>query len=265
MGSFPAPVTGWEFVLDKDGTVCKIGSTVASQAEIKAWNDYSVGEVGLARYTYVSYLFPEIRSITAYSISNRAPGNTFIQTSADTTDGINGTWNTVVDNANMQQWQSADLTKLRSPLLVAWNSIQAVRIYHDWDQGPRLNDVHFWGTYTFAALQLTHPTIDQPLTAADMDFGDVQRNQMIQKSFRVKNLSAQTANNITVALDNVGTSNMYTNTNLVYGSSAKSHNIGNLAPGAISAIIIAQRDVGASEPQGVVETVRLGASAGSWT
>lgn len=272
MESFPAPAAGWEFVLDKDGTVGKggsAGSTLMSLSDLKNVNNYINGDGYSNGEGYITFIFPEARDILAYSVtaSWRSDSQPIlsIKGSSDTTDGIDGTWS-VLDSPPTVDVTTNSLTRTRTPKAVSWLNIKAVQFYgYAYQTALTIYEVHFWGTYTLTGLLLTHPTLDQPLTASDMDFGDVQRNGMVQKSFRVKNVSAQTANDVIVALDNTGSGSMYAGTNLTLGITAKSLNIGNLAPGALSSVIVAQRDVGPAEAQGVQGSTRLSATASSWT
>lgn len=272
MGSFPAPAAGWEFILDKDGTVGKAGSaggTLMTLTELKNINNYVNGDGYANGEGYITFLFPEARDILAYSLTASWRSDLqpilSIKGSSDTTDGINGTWS-VIDSPPTADVTTNSLTRSRSPKAVSWLGIKAIKFQGETYQATfTIYELHLWGTYSLTGLQLTHPTLDQPLTAADLDFGDVQRNGMVQKSFRVKNVSAQTANDVIVALDNTGSGSMYAGTNLTLGITAKSLNIGNLAPGAISSVIVAQRDVGPAEAQGIQGSTRLSATASSWT
>lgn len=270
--SYPPPPTGWEFVFDMDGTIVRANSSTAYDSPtVKLTNDYdpSTGAVysnsnGTAN---ISWLFPQLRTITGFSLAYTASHASGLYTSNDTTDGVNGTWTSVKTHAELAMYRGVTTEALRTPTLVNFSSIKAVRLYMYADYAyMTFQGAHFWGTYTTNSLQMWHPTLDQPLIANDCDHGDMLRGAISSKDFRIKNLTAQTANDIVVSIQTPQLNGALGGSDLLYSSSrADSHNIGNLAPNTISGIITMERTMGVAQTYGSKGSVRVTAVATSWT
>lgn len=204
MAGFYPDVPGLRVPYDMDGTVgfFTVGSLSATNAQLRSLNNEATREdFGTSwRYGYFGFVFPTKMDIVGYSFnSNNQSGFTSnpIQTSADTTNGIDGTWTT---QANGVQWSGT--TYRNNITSVTWNGIKGVRFY--W--GEYTNEMiwlHLYGTPTAGEteyLALWHPTLDQRLGGADLDWGDVGRNTTADKTCRVRNRHATlTANTVTIS------------------------------------------------------------------
>lgn len=293
MAGFYSDVPGPKIAYDVDGTVgfrVDSGSqSTLSAGELQNLNDESAltvvpnSNIPEAAPSYLGLIFPDLRDIVGWFMatkwaSNRPTKN--LQTSTNTTNGTDGTWTTRVagtltqffsDNGvqMVDEWRTGIQT-------VSWSGIKAVR----WDMSNtgspgalQVASFHIYGSLatgeTPNRLRLWHPTLDQELGAADLDFGDVPRVTAPVKTFRVKNNSSSlTANSIVVSrevlfdpspallgaltIDNAGSG---------YGTS---QNIGTLAPGAISGLISLKLDLDNTARLGLGRQ-RIKAVAGSWS
>lgn len=271
--SYPPPPTGWEFVFDIDGTIVRRNSLTAYDAPtVKLINDYTpataIFTTGDYTTTNVSWLFPQLRTVTGYSLAYSSTHDSGLYTSNDSTDGVNGTWTSVKTHAELAMYRGVTTEALRTPTIVNYSSVKAVKLYMYTSNGgsSAFYGAHLWGTYTTNSLQMWHPTLDQPLIANDCDHGDMLRGAISSKDFRIKNLTSQTANDIVVSLQTPELNGALGGSDLIYSSSrADSHNIGNLAPNAISGIITMERTMGVAQTYGSKGTVRVTAVATSWT
>lgn len=271
---------GHEFALDRDGTAfyntgITVGLTawdqvpLSSSANAKLLNDWvTTGfptSSGTTRYMRVGLLFPEPRQITAHSASYY--GSTLaLQWSSDCTSLSDGTWQSI----GLTEFSSAELRKMRAnPTPLALSEVKGVR--YDFSSTGAANayfgDIHLWGLYPKAGLELWHPTLDQALKGEELDFGDVLQGAIREISFRVKNNNTQTANNVLVGVDGsiaIGGIAAGMTFNHAGGAFATSATIPSIAPGAISATIVARRTIAFASPLGIGIT-RMDVSAGSWT
>lgn len=273
--TWPPPVAGWEFVPDFDGTVVRFNTSVLDSNTVKQLNDYNPAGIvsQSSNISSLSWYFPQLRDITALSCSYNTQGGTYMlfQSSVDTIDGIAGAWTTLKNHAELAAagFTSQTNNVLRKPLAVSQNGVRSVRLYYssnnDWHYHYGM---HVWGTYTpTAQLHIYHPTLDQPLTSAGTDHGDLVRGAISDKQFRVKNTHAtQTANSVGVSIQSPDYAGAAAGSTLVYASiSASSHNIGNLAPGAFSGVFTMRRTMSTGALYGDKGTTRVTAVAGTWT
>jgi hypothetical protein len=270
---------GHEFALDRDGTAFYFTGVVttqpawdavplASSVNAKGLNDWvAVGfVVGTAsqRYMRAGLLFPEPRQITAHSLSYT--NSLVMQYSTDCTSLGDGTW----QNVAVTDFNNADLRKMRAnPAPLALSGVKGVRYDVSLYGASSLyfGDIHLWGLYPKAGLELWHPTLDRALKGEELDFGDVVQGAIKEIPFRVKNNSAQTANNVLIGVDGsiaVGGIAAGMTFNHAGGAFATSVTIPSIAPGAISATIVARRTIAFASPLGIGVT-RMDVSAGSWT
>src|SRR5690606_21056545 len=62
--------------------------------------------------------------------------------------------------------------------------------------GGNLSSRQFAGLHLYGVIsqssrtKLWHPTLDEPIAFTHLDFGDVPRNQVVTRQFRVKNMSS---------------------------------------------------------------------------
>jgi hypothetical protein len=135
---------------------------------------------------------------------------------------------------------------------------------------PRLCVLHLYGsrpTTSVDRLAFWHPTTDQAIGTADLDFGDIAQGTSVTKQFRIKNISGTlTANSITLQVSDLlpeytGTGLQVSTDNVTYQNSV---NIGNLASGIISPTLYVRRTVPGAETT-TQRQARLLAHAASWT
>lgn len=291
-GSYPdAP--GRRMVYDRDGTVVLFlqnsATTVVdelSTGEKQQINrDDAAGDYNISAMqsldTWMCFLFPELRDITHYYVAvttgagtgSISPGN--LQWSADTSNGIDGTW---TNAANPFQWDTSQTTpNLRNNIdAVSISGAKAIRFFADNSGGQRTihwQAIHLYGGPASGQnpdrLRLWHPTLDQEIGGAYFDWGDVARSTSADRTFRVKNNSAAlTANGIVVSLSALtDTTPSVPGQHLLSQDGvnfAATQNIGVLSPGAISPVLTLRR-VTPSNAGLSLWWARVAAVATTWT
>lgn len=265
-GNYPdAP--GPRIAYDRDGTqgyILTPGPTAVNSnltsADLAKMNDEDSGDsvsVPSNNY-YVMLYFPVLMDITAYATWWGRDGLNAAQYSADTTNGVDGTWTnfpgSLATNAGSVVGLRTKIMTLTTPI----TGVKSIRLrlagsyggYSDW-----FNAMHLYGqpSATSDRLEFWHPTLDQPLsqTPAYFDYGDVPRGSVITKDFRLKNLSATlTASTITVGVEaNTDTTPTFVSqTQFQYngGGYAATAALGTLGPSSISQPFTAQLSTSAS-------------------
>lgn len=275
---------------DRDGSVSfRINaSNVITQnaAGVVTWlNDEStVSPIGSAdRQTMKDgVIFPQLRDIVGYFfhaqretfITYGAAGIGAVETSADTTNGLDGTW---TSRSNPFTINSSALSPAyrNAITVVSWAGVKAVRFttlgnsQEDW----LIDSIHLYGDISAGSegdsLQLWDPAVDQRIAAAALDFGDVPRSNVSQKQFRVKNRSAtKTANSVVVGLEaltdatpSLGSQHQFSLDGSTWASTVT---VTAIAPGAISPIIYVRRSTDPSAALSVW-AARVTCVPGSWT
>ena len=285
----PAP----RMAYDRDGTVgFRISTsnvvTFWSQGDLNAANNESTNNntsAGPGRNTYQGLIFPQLRDISgifcaAAIVNNGSYRSVLFEWSPNTTNGFDGTWNslttigvnTTVISPYRDSITSVSQTGVKGIRTRASSFTGATDGWHYWIA------VHFYGSisnYTgLDSLRMWHPTLDEPLddnTSADgayLDWGDVARGTSAARTFRIKNNSATlTANSVTLSTQVLSNTTPALEAQITYsdgGAFASSINIGNLAPGAMSSVITVRKntDLSASPSLWAWRTV---AEAGSWS
>jgi hypothetical protein len=253
-GNYPdAP--SWRMAYDRDGTqVYRVaGGTpfALTNASVASMNDEDGDSYALTGAGYLAFLFPELRDLDGFSFywanvgGSGSASLTSPQVSTDTTNGFDGTWTTITAPTNAGSINPGYRTSIASSTALA---IRGVRFTTSTSGAGQLA-VYFLHLYGEIApgqnphrLDLWHPTLDERLTPAYFDWGNVPRSSSADRLFRVKNLSpSKTANAVRVAMESASDT-----TPSVPGQHSLSHNggsflaqvtIGSLAPGAISAPI----------------------------
>lgn len=270
-------VPGPRMAYDRDGTISLYGmsqsesvATPGGVNDLTLLNNESFDGVGSRYWTYL--IFPQLRDIVGYAI-HTSSGDRGIHTSTNTTTGLDGTW------TSRGSYSTVGTTpQMRSISTVNWTGVKAIKVYADsgaytWNAVSH-NLIHLYGTISAGQtpdrLRIWHPTLDQEVTGAYFDWGDIQRNgASITKTFRIKNNSAAlTANSIVLsseALTDTTPTNAGQHTFAPDGVTFSSPlNIGNLAPGAISSEITVRRLTPTNAALSLWWT-RINAVAGSWT
>lgn len=278
-GTYP-DVPGHRMAYDRDGSAGAIvetsgGVTSLSGGDMVTINDEASGYVAMSPSTKsLAIIFPELRDVVGYaavyeSTDGSAPSTVY--TSVDTTNGYDGTW--VNRGTFVNTTIGAGLRTIQS---VTWSGIKAVRFHGaggNFGGSNRFLAIHVFGTPASGQnpnrLRLWHPTLDQEITGAYFDWGDVPRSTALTKQFRVKNNSSTlTANSVALtreALTDTSPTNVSAHEFSTDGVNyAGTVNIGNLAPGAISSVLTMRR----TTPSTAVLSLwwaRIVASASSWT
>ena len=232
------------------GIVTQLTSTDLSTMNDEDNSNVNVGGGELA---YVAFLTPtgELYDVSGYFVaaaSSPQPNKWFpgaLQTSVDTTNGLDGTWVTRVTPYAVS-WNVKPEYRSGIDAVAAATGFKGIR-FEQTERGNThyLAAVHLYGSPTVLKdLKLWHPTLDQRL-APDAFYvgannGDVAQAGSYDVTFRVKNLdAAQTANSIVVQTEGRAGSTSHA-TYMTYsqgGAFATSQNIGNLAPSAISSVL----------------------------
>lgn len=286
-GSYP-DYASYRMAYDRDGTqVFKIDTantiTSVSAANILAMNNENNDTYALSSANVggtLVFIFPELRDIDGYTYihwSGSTPPLVQVQTSTNTTNGLDGTWTNLgasfyatggrsVVPYYRNDYTAAPVSAVKS-IKFAWASITA--------REASISALHLFGKRTAGEnpnrLILWNPTLNQRVDPSHFDWGDVRRaSAATDKTFRVKNNSSTlTANGVTVSFDVlsdaapsllVGQHSLSTD-GTTFGNTAT---IGALAPGAISGTVTMRRTISGSAALNVW-AARVIASATSWT
>lgn len=236
---------------------------------------------------YYAFVFPQLMNITGYQAwkTTTTPGtytqNQPIQYSTDTVNGYDGTWTSVGFNT-LATLPTATKSEYRSdPISLSLNSIKGLRF--GCSQIPTsgfqpYSNIHLFGqpSGTTNVLKFWHPTLDEELSPAYFDFGYAYRGTTETRNFRIKNISSQIANTVTISYDEnpaASTSStasisptlisQYTiaKSDQVYGSSIS---ITALNPGSISEVLSVRKNTSATALLGLY-SLKLKSAVGSWT
>lgn len=291
VGTYPdAP--GQRMAYDRDGTslvrVLYSASSVSTFSGIDTMNAEAGNGVTLASGTNppelgtigAGLIFPELRDVVGVyhgiylAWNNGTPTYNGMYWSPDTTNGIDGTWTLVsaptrrseTDKVSMRNdIEAHSLTGVKGLMFRATIGSAGGRVFRA--------RVHVYGSPSAGAapnrLRFWDPTLDQAVTPAFFDWGDVNRSTTLTKTFRIKNPSSTlTANSVTLAVEALSdtsptntSAHEFSTDNITFASSI---NIGNLAPGALSSVLYVRRTTPASGVLGLW-WCRLVASAASFT
>jgi hypothetical protein len=252
-----------------------------SQAQLNAFNDENGGFIGWTSITAFQFglIFPELRDIVAYSPFITNSHNWTFQVSADSTNGLDGTWTTIHTNA---EGDGTFSVSTKTPyyrqssfqLTTSQLGIQGVKF-----SGTDSRNAYALMLYGYVSssqtryLRAWHPTLNQQADGTTADFNDIARSTNATKQFRVKNLHGTlTAHSITVSENTLTDASpsivtgspaqlQFSTDNVTFANSV---NIGDLAAGAISNIIY-WKDSVVSNAQLSVWAFRAKASASTWS
>lgn len=230
--------------------------------------DFSAG-VFTSTGRFIAWIFAQpIALVTGHCLRFAAPNNgadANLEYSTNTSDGTDGTWLTTPLNAGTSIGSA-----LRTSITgVSLANVKGFRIHGSSGavaSGFTLRDCAFYGTWTPASLAGWHPTLDQQISGAHLDFGDVGLGQTAVKQFRIKNGRTLQANNVVVSPQN-GTTAMLAGLQVSLDGSAYASNvtIPSIAAGAISPVIYLRRIVGLAETPGITGFVPVQFVATTWT
>lgn len=277
-GNYPdAP--SWRMAYDRDGSVVLRIDTVRDIVELVGGDVIKLNDEGTGTGLSISageaqswvVLFPELRDLDAYFLGSGSSYDVIEAfTSVDSTNGVDGTWVSlgVPPLAN----GAADFrTEIVSTTALA---VRAFKLWVDPrnTSGFTLHTLHLYGERSpgqaLNALELWHPTNDEKLPPAWLDWGNTPRGSSEDRTFRVKNVSTtSTAQAVRVAFDVLtdGAPSVPGQHLLSYGGGSflAQVNVGDLAPGAISGPVTLRR-VTASNAELGLFAFRVFAEPDAW-
>lgn len=228
---------------------------------------------------YFAIVFPEKRDISGIFVNGMYASLMAFEYSLNTTNGQDGTWSSISYSAlNDSVTSPSYRTAISAQAISAARGIR-FRNTHG-SNGQLLYSWHIYGKVsagqTVHYLEYWHPTLDQRLDGAALDFGDVSRGSTETRQFRIKNASpTKTASNIllteTALTDTTPTSlspqhllsadggSTYATSVTLLASPGYVSNLV-LAPGQISPIVYIKRTTSASAQLGLY-SLRIAASA----
>lgn len=281
-GNYADP-TSWRMALDRDGSTLmfithdnQITELTAGQV-LNSQKDSTVpgNELFYAVTTQAfAVVFPEKRDIDGYQYFDSRGGGSYardVQTSVNTTNGIDGTWvtqssgyaaKTVYGNWRNEMINTTVLgvkaIRFRLPGGGVNGNFYGVILSGEISPGENPDRLVLWDDST-----------NNKLPPADFDWGFVPRSSSEDRLFRVKNNSASlNANNVIVASDIIVNTTPSVSGQLVYsyggGPFLAQVNIGSLAPGAISNAVTVRRVTPSNAVLGMW-LPRTSATATTWT
>lgn len=282
-GNYP-DVPSWRMGYDRDGTqMFYAGGSVTSFTEtnMRTLNDEDSGSTvymaGEGSPGYVVFIFPELRDLDAWSWSAIAAstqagyltGN--VEVSANTTNGLDGTWTVVGPVGPAAGDKAAYRTQIQSGTALGIKAVRFRKTDGNYSN-LYLRHIHLYGepapNENLKRLEFWHPTLDQRIDPAHLDWGDVARSSTADKTFRIKNLHATlTANDVRVAQEVLTDANPSVPAQFLIsqgGSFLAQQTIGDLSPGATSGVLTLRRVT----PSNAVLSLwwhRLFAEPTSWT
>lgn len=267
MTGFYPDALGPRMAFDRDGTlgfnITSTGSTTAlTTTQLQQLNDEADGStISISQNGFLVLIFPENRDVSAMFRRATAGNTVTVQSSTDTTNGFDGTWSTMIASGAIPTANTQPNYRTQSAISTNNTAVKAVRIANA-GTTTVMDSWHVCGKASAASpnkLELWHPTLDQPLytTPAFLDFGDLPRNSVVTKQFRLKNRSASmTATTITVSVealtDSAGTTKVSEMT-LSYngGSYASTASLASLGPGGLSQVFTLKNSPGAASVLGL--------------
>ena len=277
-GNYP-DVPGPRLAYDRDGSIgfYNDGGVISlmSPSDLATINDESTSQIGDNTTRVYGLIFPELRDLKGYYFSSSSGGDEpirAVETSVNTTNGIDGTWVSRIGGSAVQSYGPV-VPDYRIITSVTWDGIKGIR----WTAGRAQRAAHFFGNITAGEtpdrLRLWHPTLNQALDdsavspdGAYFDWGNVPQGTTQDRTFRVKNNSStKTASTITVSLESLtpaGTPDVHTLSD--GGSFGSTVSIASLAPGAISGVLTLRRTTPTGATLGVWVS-RIIAAATTWT
>lgn len=269
---------------DRDGSVGVSVSaagvpTMLNISQMQAFNAES--EAATAPPTgsrRVAIIFPIPMDLKAFFLAMGGVNTVTIETSKDSTTGVDGTWTQQVSALGYSRdvkpnYRRADqVTTL--PSGAANLDVRGIRFSGATADLQTVRAFHVYGDPASGAtpdrIAAWHPTLDQPLPPTQFDWGNVPRSSSADRSFRIKNLSATlTAEDIDVYTEALtpgvpSVAGMHTISGNGGSTFLSSFTIDSLAPGAISDVLILRRTV-PDDAQVSVWSARVAADVTTWT
>lgn len=215
-GNYPdAP--SWRMAYDVDGTQCfhwidgASSLTQLSPAQIVELNDesWTTGFSGPdGAWNNWLFIFPELRDFDARYIATRATNVWEVHevlVSTDTTNGVDGTWTSMGTSTKDGTLPPVYRTDFVAATALGIKAVKVRANYGGAQLSTNIQVAHLFGEpapgENLQRLEIWHPTLDQRLGPADLDWGDVPRNSSEIRSFRIKNMHPTlTANSVRAAM-----------------------------------------------------------------
>lgn len=280
MAGFYPDYPSWRMAWDRDGTTMyqmdgnSMTPVEVSHADILKLNN-ELGDSVNFENKWVVIIFPELRDLDGLFISHTENSRSFnLHVSADTTNGVDGTWTLV----NAEQISYNGTVKPNYRLQILSETVLAIKALkfqvgpNDFYSDGYVESIHLYGEPAPGEnphrLEIWHPTLDERVPPGYFDWGDVPRGSTEDRPFRVKNMSpTMTANSIRVYLDVLtDTAPSVPGQHLISqgGSFLAQQNIGSLAPESVSAPLTMRR-ITASNATLSLWDFRLLAESQNWT
>lgn len=265
-GSYPN-VPGRRMAWDGDGTVSgsvqtNVGwggvigavdeNTPAEAAELNDEDIVAVSQAHDSSTGWSFWIFPELREVDGISVGGPDSGDGYkaVESSADTTDAIGGTWNTEIANVHTTN-NPFSLTDYRDFIdSMAASSKRAIRLQRQivsLQTGPRLTWVHIYGEIspgqTPDKILILDEATGLDFTAA-VDYGDIPRGGSEDLEVRIRNDSAGlTANNVQYTVESLyqASGDWYTMTLPGGATYQATQQVASIAPATTSGIITIRR------------------------
>lgn len=265
-GNYP-DATSWRMAYDVDGTQVFVAAgealTQLSSVDLVKMNNESVDAV--AGGDSLIFMFPQKRDLDGYFLRSNA-GVVGVQTSVDSTNGVDGTWVTGVSanggnglpiSPDYRAIASTTKLGIKAVRFTGVGNVAALHLYGETTVGQDLDQLLLWSA---AANERVSPSL--------FDWGSVPRSSTDDRYFRIKNTSATlTAHNVKVAMESPTDTTPSARLEHVLQKDATflaQQTIGAIGPGAISEILTLRR-ITPSNAQLGLNTFRLYAEAQSWS
>lgn len=290
-GSF-ADVPAQRLAYDIDGTSVirraeasgAVSSLTLTQKQILN-NESNADSIVYGVAGHVIFVFPTSTKIYGYlyDISGDNPGvlTLGVSYSTNTTNGVDGTWinlTTPTSVSSASPTYRNSITTLATPVDAKALRFYSKNVYSTSDYNVNYKGIHIYGNpNTSLELDFWHPTLDQAITPAYFDFGDVSVGSSSTKIFRLKNFSTQAAKNVRVSIDvltetsptitsqhllSTDNTNWYSYVDLPETGGIAIDSVSN-APNNISSLIYLKRNT-LSNAQVGLYTGRIVANVGIW-
>lgn len=231
------------------------------------------GSPGTSDQISMWFVFPELRELDGIFLRGQA-ANQFglVESSADTTNGLDGTWATLIA-AYDDSAAGTTYDLYRSPVTVSVSSKRGVRALFVNPGADSLESMHLYGEISAGETPDRLIFIDE-LTGLQFvlpkDYGDIPRGSARDFEWRLKNNSTVAGNNKTINTIGISVEALYLNSAAWYtfsiggDSFASTKSITSLAPEASSALIVCRQIIPVAE---VLDkhVARIQATVGSLT
>ncbi len=284
-GNYPDP-PGRRMAYDRDGTVLLWAYDNNTVFEFTTGDKQTLnGEAGAFFRNgwnnasgYLTWVFPELRSLVGYWAHWRAdntPGTGELRISTNTATGVDGTWSTAQATWTRQTSYSKTGQRTNITAVSGVSAVRAIgfRFSNTNGNSSRSEGWHLYGEPATGEnpdrLRFWHPTLDQEVSGAYLEWGDTPRLSTETRTFRIKNNSASlTAYSIVVAPEALTDGSPSIACMYMFSINAAPFDspitITSLGPGAISPVISVRRTWTATTPLSLWWQ-RITAIAGSWT